>query len=116
VGNFGLVLALDGTGIELCIGILVIGSPLVVVCSELPELDCWVLDSAGIELDVWISVLNFPALVVCAEMLELICSVLNVCRVSTEDDTPKVEDNRPLVLEAPRGVVPAVVEIGTIRL
>jgi hypothetical protein len=116
VGKFGLVLALNGTGVELGTGILVIGSPLVVVCSELPELICSVLDGDGIELDVGIPLLDSSVLVVCVGIFELVCSVLNVCRVSTEDGTPKVEDNRPLVLEAPRGVVPAVVEIGTIRL
>jgi hypothetical protein len=144
-----LVLALDNVGVELGIEILVLGSPLLVVCSGLPELVCsvlgtpeiefdvgilvlnspllvvcsgvlelvcWVLDSAGIKLDVGIPVLNSPVLVVCAGMFELVCSVPDVRRVSTEDDTPNVEDNRSLVLEAPRVAVPTVVEIGRIRL
>jgi hypothetical protein len=111
-----LVLALDDAEVELGIGILVLGPSLLVVCSGLPELVCPVLGTAEIEADVGIIVLNSPVLVVCTGMLELVCSVLDVCRVSTEDDTPNVEDNRPLVLEAPRVAVPAVVDIGIIRL
>jgi hypothetical protein len=112
-----LVCSVLGTAeIEFDVGILVLNSPLLVVCSGEPELVCWMLYSAGIELDVGIPVLNSSVLVACAGMLELVCSVPDVCRVSTEDDTPNVEDNTPLVLEAPRIAVPAVVEIGIIRL
>jgi hypothetical protein len=112
-----LVCSVLGTAeIDFEVGILLLNSPLLVVCSGVPELVCWVLDSASIKLDVRIPVLNPPVLVVCVGMLELVCSVPDVCIFSTEEDTTIVEDNRPLVLEAPRVAVPAVVESGTIRL